>query len=595
MKTYGGKADSLLKLKENKINVPEFFIIDEEDYYKFLNYNDLVEKIKLLFKEKKYKEIKKLILNGNFNYDLTSKIKKEYKKLNCNEVSIRSSASNEDGKNKSFAGQYNTYLNIKENEIEENIKKCWCSLYENNIIEYEEKPNIFGMNVIVQKMIKADFAGVAFSIDPTDDKNNYSVIEIVKGLGENLVSGKKTPSKFLVRRQTLNIDLKIGNIKIQDKIITNLEKIILEIEKIYNYSTDIEYAIKDDEIYILQARPISKLTKSIKPYSLSITRPHSIIEQEIYFNGEYEGIKDLTNGLYYFKPLFIYNPKYETVEIYYNYVDLEEDPRLMYREIDNNYDEFIKKYKNLIKNIKTVKEELNNKNIDINKIKQLLISIYPFTSLGQIAGHFDDITKRVKDIFIEFRNNYDSFIHETGLILEEKIKETLDDEYKDYISYITLEEIIDKKIPSVEELKQRKKGYIYFGKLYVINNYKVWLESNKISLMDEEDNVKNLQGQIAYSKTVSGRVCKIFSEKDFNKFKEGDILVTPMTVPKFIEVIKKAKGIITDEGGITCHASIVARELQIPCVVGCKNATKILNDEDIVEIDGSTGIIKIKK
>lgn len=67
-----------------------------------------------------------------------------------------------------------------------------------------------------------------------------------------------------------------------------------------------------------------------------------------------------------------------------------------------------------------------------------------------------------------------------------------------------------------------------------------------------------------------------------------------MTVPKFMKVIKMANGIITDEGGITCHASIIARELKIPCVVGCKNATKVLKDGDIVKIDGASGnIIKL--
>ncbi len=594
MKNYGGKANSLLKLKENKINIPEFFIIDEQEYIQFLNDNYLVKKIESLFEEKKNEEIIRNILNGSFDDKFIFKIKKEFRKLNCQKVSVRSSASNEDGNFKSFAGQYNTYLNIDEDNLEKSIKKCWCSLYEKNILEYEESPNIFGMNVIVQQMVDADFAGVAFSIDPTDDKNNYSVIEIVEGLGEELVSGQKTPNKFLVRRQTSNIDLKIGTINIDHQIIVDLEKIILKIEKIYGFPVDIEYAIKGGEIFILQVRPISKMIKSIKPFSLSITRPHSIIEQEIYFKGEFYGIKNLTRGLYYFKPLFIYRSYYETVEIYYNYLDLEEDPRLIYRELDFHYDELLDRYHIAIKNIEKINTKIKSEKVDIEEISRLLISLYPFSSLGQLAGHFHDITKRVKEIFLEYRDHYDHFIHETCILLEERIRDELSEKYQNYISFLTLKEIVNQKFPSIKDLEERSKGYIYFGQLYTTDNYKKWLEDNHMCIIDEEEETDGLKGEIACSGSVSGRVCKVFSEKDFKKFKDGDILVTPMTVPKFIEVIKRAKGIITDEGGITCHASIVARELQIPCIVGCKRATKVLNDGDFVQMDGSTGIIKVK-
>ena len=73
---------------------------------------------------------------------------------------------------------------------------------------------------------------------------------------------------------------------------------------------------------------------------------------------------------------------------------------------------------------------------------------------------------------------------------------------------------------------------------------------------------------------------------------KGDILVAPMTSPDFIVAMRKASAIITDSGGMTCHAAIVSRELKIPCIVGTNIATKLLKDKDIVEIDTSKGIIK---
>ena len=76
------------------------------------------------------------------------------------------------------------------------------------------------------------------------------------------------------------------------------------------------------------------------------------------------------------------------------------------------------------------------------------------------------------------------------------------------------------------------------------------------------------------------------------KFKRGDILVSPATNPNILPVMKIAAAIITDEGGITCHAAIVSREFKIPCVVGTKIATKVLKDGDLVEVDAEKGVVR---
>lgn len=590
---YGGKADSLLKLKKNGLNVPEFFIIDVNDYKEFLEENNLIESIEKLLKENRRSEISSIILNGKIGSKLENKIKREFKKLNCSLVSVRSSAMNEDGKNKAFAGQYESYLNVSFEDLLEKIKLCWISFYQENVNEYCKSDDVFGMNVIVQSMINSEYAGVAFSIDPTSDTNNYSIIELVQGLGENLVSGKITPTKFLIRKATNYIDLKIGDISIDNKIIEELERLVLKIEKIYKCPMDIEYAIKDSLIYILQARPITTTNIGLKSFSLSITRPKSIIEIEIYFKGEYEGIKNVTRGLYYFKPLFVYNVEHDNVEIYYNDIDLEEDPRLMYYYMDKDFDELKNYFDDVIKeDIIYIKDSMQKKRkTNIDELVKRIIHIYPFISLGQLAGHFEDITPRLKEFLIDFRNNYDYIIHDASDFIIKEIREDLPLEYKKYADFITLDEYIH-ELPSLNVLESRKCGYIYFEKLHTTYDYKKWFTDNNISI--KVDSNISLTGDVAYPKDAKGKVCIVYNEKDFDKFKEGDILVTPMTIPKFMKVIKMSSGIITDEGGITCHASIVARELKISCVVGCKNATKVLKDGDIVQIDGASGnIIKL--
>lgn len=89
-----------------------------------------------------------------------------------------------------------------------------------------------------------------------------------------------------------------------------------------------------------------------------------------------------------------------------------------------------------------------------------------------------------------------------------------------------------------------------------------------------------------------GRVKIVKSEKDFKKVKRNDILICSMTTPNYMPILRKVSAIVTDEGGITCHAAIVSRELKIPCIVGTKIATKVLRNGDLVEVDTEKGVVK---
>ncbi|MBI3291015.1 hypothetical protein HYZ76_01900 [Candidatus Falkowbacteria bacterium] len=104
---------------------------------------------------------------------------------------------------------------------------------------------------------------------------------------------------------------------------------------------------------------------------------------------------------------------------------------------------------------------------------------------------------------------------------------------------------------------------------------------------------KTILGTVAsQGEKITGKVCVVMSPHDFQNFKKGNILVTNETTPDFVPLMKIARAIITDIGGITSHAAIVSRELNIPCIIGTKIATKALKDGDKVEVDATNGIIK---
>ena len=168
--------------------------------------------------------------------------------------------------------------------------------------------------------------------------------------------------------------------------------------------------------------------------------------------------------------------------------------------------------------------------------------------------------------------------------------------------HLTSNEIVQilegKKNLEEMELKEREKGYFFMmekgiQKMVIGQKGKSlseWVEKN---LNKVEENITELKGQSACSGHAKGSVRIALIAKDSYKLKEGEILVCAMTSPDYVPAMKRASAIITDEGGMLCHAAIMSREFGKPCVIATKIATRVLKDGDLVEVDAEKGIIKI--
>ncbi|MBI5728203.1 MAG: phosphoenolpyruvate synthase, partial [Candidatus Magasanikbacteria bacterium] len=106
------------------------------------------------------------------------------------------------------------------------------------------------------------------------------------------------------------------------------------------------------------------------------------------------------------------------------------------------------------------------------------------------------------------------------------------------------------------------------------------------------EDIVTVRGQVAFPGVVRGRVVIVRSAAHNNNVQVGDILISPMTYPELLPAMKRAAAFVTDTGGITCHAAIVARELKKPCVIGCRQATRVFRDGDVVEVDAKQGIVR---
>jgi phosphohistidine swiveling domain-containing protein len=151
------------------------------------------------------------------------------------------------------------------------------------------------------------------------------------------------------------------------------------------------------------------------------------------------------------------------------------------------------------------------------------------------------------------------------------------------------------QLPSKNILAARyKNSVLYFekGKEIIFTGKEA---KNVENLIDKQSwkSGAQLKGISAYPGRAAAVARIILDPRKKHIFNPGDILVTGMTRPEFMPYIKKASAIVTDVGGILCHAAIVARELKKPCVIGTKIATKVLHDVDLVEVDADKGIVKI--
>ncbi|MFA6307583.1 MAG: PEP-utilizing enzyme [Patescibacteria group bacterium] len=151
------------------------------------------------------------------------------------------------------------------------------------------------------------------------------------------------------------------------------------------------------------------------------------------------------------------------------------------------------------------------------------------------------------------------------------------------------------KMPTTEELKERFKNFIYISdQTAAIIKLEDFLNKNKQYkfIFDQIEDYQQLSGQTAYKGKATGLVRILKRKNQVAEFQKGEILVSPMTTPDFVSAMKLAAAFVTDEGGIACHAAILARELKVPCVIGTRFATQIFKDGDRVEVDASKGIVK---
>jgi|TARA_B100001971_G_scaffold102811_1_gene94721 pyruvate,water dikinase len=314
----GGKSANLGEMYNISLPVPPGFVVNAGTYKYFIEKTNIKDKIASLLSgldvedTKKLQEtannIQKLIIATKVPEDIKEEIIDAYDSLGAHSdeqasttatdllkdiddpfVAARSSATAEDLPEASFAGQQATFLNVKGDEqLIKAVSGCWASLFTARAIYYRVKNDFEHMKVfiavVIQKMINSEKAGVMFSINPSTNNDTEITIEAVWGLGETIVGGEVSPDLYIVDKNNLSIkdieikeqrkgrfrdtetgktimtdvpEEKIKQQILNEKEIVELAKLAKKIEQHYGKPQDMEWAIENDKLYIVQARAVT--------------------------------------------------------------------------------------------------------------------------------------------------------------------------------------------------------------------------------------------------------------------------------------------------------------------------------------------------
>ena len=183
-------------------------------------------------------------------------------------LAARSRAVSEDGQTASFAGQQESYLNVRGgDQVLHRVRECWASFFSPRALFYRARKAVLAdtrMAVVVQEMVQADKSGVMFTVDPIRNRRECMVIEGAPGLGEAIVSGEITPDHYVIARDAeIVVDVFIadgarGQV-LMDRELNGLRELRLRLERFFGSPQDVEWCIRGDALLLLQSRPITTL------------------------------------------------------------------------------------------------------------------------------------------------------------------------------------------------------------------------------------------------------------------------------------------------------------------------------------------------
>jgi pyruvate,water dikinase len=266
----GGKGASLARMTTEGLPVPPGFVIPS---YVLQNSIDAERMLVLAASHRSTRELQELVaatepptekITAAYEKLVGVRLTSTYKVVGNKKVAVRSSAVAEDSEAASYAGQQETYLFVEgAEEVCRRVVDCWASFFSERALFYRSQKGSLEdlrMAVVVQKMVDPEKSGVIFTVDPVRRRRDRMVVEAVRGIGEQVVSGEVTPDHYtLDRRGKVKREKIVDDRVLTDEELQRLGDLGRQLEERHGVAQDIEWAMVGEEIYLLQSRPVTTM------------------------------------------------------------------------------------------------------------------------------------------------------------------------------------------------------------------------------------------------------------------------------------------------------------------------------------------------
>ena len=568
-------------------------------------------------------------------------------------VSVRSSATCEDSAASAWAGQLDTYLDVSPSDIVEKVRDCWFSIFKESALAYGSHHGYgagkIGVAVVIQEMIASEVSGIGFSVHPVTQEPDLMMIEACLGLGEAIVSGKIVPDQYVVERHTGSIlDRSIGEQqtglfvepgqskahwqplgdqgqkpKLTDQQILSYSKILSNIQDHYGHPVDTEWALQDGQFWLLQARPITTLAEEYQDsiidkqeeWAFVVRRPMSLMEVSLWshwLDPQYGGAE---TGFVNQRSLSIQDAQGMANDfisekardsMWDHIVNLLQNNRAQIREILQYGHDLYCDSEERIKRGSEDFQDLDEAADFMARVAQYTTSFPSFVLLASQQEGCQDPEAIALAETLRARTLYPAIERYIIDPLAVKATKALGfSEPEQAPKVATWSELREGSLDrnTLEwRLKAVRNGhYFVFQSLdghdqvrfLSQTGYLLMRLANQRKIIPEE-HADELAGQTAWPGIHRGRARVILSPDAVGQtIEEGEVLVSIQSSPALMPLLKRCGAIITDEGGVACHAAIIARELRKPTLIGTQKATSMIQTGDLVEVDTFAQVIRL--
>ncbi|WP_440951887.1 PEP/pyruvate-binding domain-containing protein [Methanococcoides sp. FTZ1] len=694
--TVGGKAYSLSQLHSRGFRIPKYFSITTDAYRKFLKESGLEGRISLEIARKDFGNmrweemwdtslrLKNMFLSESIPEELENAIRSEVEKNYVQvPVVVRSSAPGEDSSKTSFAGIHESYVNVKGTDaILEHVKLVWASLWSDAAILYREELGLdledSSMAVIVQELVEGERSGIVFSRDPNNEE--HLVIESVFGLNEGLVNGDIEPDRWILDRKSGSIlgheapsgrertvrtgetgtsienfsaDLR-NESPLDEDDVKRIHEMAIASEEHFGHPQDMEWTIRNDELFLLQSRPITTLKDKEKSWYLSLrrtfdnlkklrsriedvlipemiqdSRSMSEIDPASLNDADLAELIDLRRTIFRkwdatytrdFIPfahgmrLFgdVYNEKMKPSDPY-EFMDLLSNSDLL--SIQRNRQ--LNLLAEMVRNDDSIRKGIESGNVegifselfekfmeDFGKSSYVKDRKQMLDLILELSSHPKNERESTKDPQLLKENFFSRFdpkerSYASDLLEIGRASYKLRDDDNIHLGRIEGHYLASLKEGKRRLLKREIGPNISDDDVIEALRNKDYIPEIEGSLREqthsEDTTVRQIQGQPASKGIVSG-VARVIKEKDdLFSIRSGEILICDAIDPNMTFVIPLVSGIVERRGGMLIHGAIIAREYGIPCVTGIPDAIDIIDTGDEVTVDGYLGIVVIDR